>query len=55
MHVEASCTVDVPKSYYQAVQIALCYSARRNAGGRSSNPGRDISVSGALVEDGDDL
>ncbi len=25
------------------------------AGGRGSNPGRDMSVSGALAEDGDDL
>ncbi len=26
-----------------------------SAGSRGSNPGRDMSVSGALVKDGDDL
>jgi len=46
---------DVPKSYYRAVQIAHCLSAACGAGSRSSNPGRYISISGDLVEDGDDL
>ncbi len=48
--------VDVPNSYYHAaVRINLCSSAHSHCGGLGSIPGQDMSVSGPLVKEGDDL